>query len=305
MLTPLLYTDTMAAYTSITIIYNPNSTGPGKRLAQDLARELKRKVPGADPLVIPTEHAGHGEELAYQAALASKHPLVISASGDGGYNDVINGLMRAQAEGARPVAGLLPAGNANDHFRTLKKTDPLTAILERKERKIDLLQILSSRNGQRLVRFAHSYIGLGITPQVAAEFNRTQLNRFSEVWIAIRTLLRVRPVRLMIHGELQSFDSIVISNISKMSKYYKLSRVASPHDGKLELTTYRHQPRWKMLATIARVTFLGSREDRQVKRFVFQPVESIALQLDGEVMHIDAGAHTTVTVAAGSLRCLA
>jgi diacylglycerol kinase (ATP) len=60
-----------------------------------------------------TERQGHGSELGYKAAKEGYSP-VIAAGGDGTVNEVANGLMRAQAEGAEVVLGVIPLGTAND-----------------------------------------------------------------------------------------------------------------------------------------------------------------------------------------------
>jgi diacylglycerol kinase (ATP) len=108
-------------YPLIAVIYNPNSTGSSKELATEFSKRLKKRLPDQAIELIATEHAGHGEEIAYELAKKYKRPLIISSSGDGGYHEVINGLMKAQHEGAHPVAGLLPAGNANDHHRNVTR----------------------------------------------------------------------------------------------------------------------------------------------------------------------------------------
>src|SRR5206468_12869554 len=151
----------MPHYTAITIIYNPISTGPGEKMADKLAATLKKTLPKKIISVVPTEYAGHAEVLAYKAAKASKRPLIISASGDGGYHEVVNGLMKAQQEGSQPVAGLLPAGNANDHYRHVHKGDIVEAILNAREKQIDLLKLSAISKRRPITRFAHSYIGLG------------------------------------------------------------------------------------------------------------------------------------------------
>ena len=63
----------------------------------------------------PTERAGHARDLARDAAQAG-HPLIVSVSGDGGDNEVVDGVMKAGNDNA--VCAAKAAGNANDHRRT-------------------------------------------------------------------------------------------------------------------------------------------------------------------------------------------
>src|SRR4051812_41454633 len=86
---------TMAKYSKICIIYNPNSTGRSQRKAKDLQRQLRERLPDIPAVCLATEYAGHARELAFDIAQSEKKPLIISASGDGGYNEVINGVMEA------------------------------------------------------------------------------------------------------------------------------------------------------------------------------------------------------------------
>jgi len=64
---------------------------------------------------MPTEHAGHATQLSRSAA-DSGRPLVVSVGGDGGYNEVVNGVMQAGNDQASTA--VLAAGNANDHRRS-------------------------------------------------------------------------------------------------------------------------------------------------------------------------------------------
>ena len=83
-------------YTTIAIIYNPKSTGQSEELAQEFAADIRQQLPNQKVELIATQHAGHAEELAYELASSSSNPLIISSSGDGGYNEVVNGAIKAQ-----------------------------------------------------------------------------------------------------------------------------------------------------------------------------------------------------------------
>ena len=76
-------------YTATTIIYNPNSTGPGTDYAKTIAKQLKKKYLKSQISLAQTEYAGHTEEIAYNSA--------------------------------KPVCMVLAAGNANDHSRLFKE----------------------------------------------------------------------------------------------------------------------------------------------------------------------------------------
>ena len=294
----------MPHYTAITIIYNPISTGPGEKLAHQLATDLQKTLPKKIISVMPTEYAGHAEVLAYEAAVASGKPLIISASGDGGYHEVVNGLMKAQLEGAKPVAGLLPAGNANDHFRELHEHEMVDAILSGKEKVIDLLKLTATSKRQPLIRYAHSYIGLGLTLQGARELNKTQLNTLKEAWIVLKILIHVEPVRLIVRGRQQLYDSLIFSNVSKMSKVLSLSPVAAPDDGKFEVTAFDHRHKLKLLVSLLQATTIGRAEDEQTNRYEFKTTRSTRIQLDGEIKKLKNRTTVTITSEHKVLRCV-
>ena len=98
----------------VVVIFNPNSTGDAPALARELEHDLHERLPGLDVVLRPTERAGHARDLARDAAREGR-PLIVSVSGDGGYNEVVNGLMDARNPHA--VCTVLGAGNANDHAR--------------------------------------------------------------------------------------------------------------------------------------------------------------------------------------------
>lgn len=294
----------MPSFSSITIIYNPNSTGNGKQVAIGLRSTLHAKNKDLPISLKPTKHAGHAETMAYDLAKASKRPLVISASGDGGYHEVINGLMRAQREGANPVAGLLPAGNANDHYTNLHATDTIKAILQHKTQTIDLLKLTARSDGQPLERFGHSYIGIGLTPKIGKELNETDLNWFNEIMIVLRVLFFLKPVRISIKGKTHSYDSLIFSNIDRMAKVLTLSKTASIQDGKFELTAFRARHKFKLISTLIHSSTLGVRDSVSLKKYRFKTVKPTLVQIDGEIRRIDATTEVAITIEPAVMKCI-
>ena len=104
-------------YDVVTIIYNPNSTGDAPAKAKRLLREIRKKDIADKVVKTPTAYAGHAIELAKIAATTAKRPLIIAVSGDGGYNEVINGVLASGNNNA--VCTVEGAGNANDHWNAV------------------------------------------------------------------------------------------------------------------------------------------------------------------------------------------
>jgi diacylglycerol kinase family enzyme len=297
----------MARYTAITIIYNPHSTRRAKRAAEELRDELKRRLPKQKLRLAKTKRAGHAEQLAYRAARAGKRPLIISASGDGGYHEVVNGLLRAQAEGASPTAGLVPAGNANDHFRNLNaRTELAQQIAVDNVRTIDVLRFEYTADGKRQSRYAHSYIGLGLTPHAARQLNTHNLSKHKllEIWLVAKAILTLRTTRLIVRGTPRRYDSLIFSNIPSMSKYLSLSDISSAQDGKFEVTAFRRRNKFRLLMTLVTASTRGLKGTNQSRSYTFRTLKPQLVQLDGEIIRIDGDSEASVGIEPGILHCI-
>jgi diacylglycerol kinase (ATP) len=137
-------------------IVNPSSGrgSAGRRLPALLA--AAERVLG-DVDVAATQRSGHAIELAERGALEGRR-LVVAVGGDGTFNEVCNGLLRARAAGASIAGqggareggdeaaatrvGLIAAGTGADVGRTLGVADDLeaqvTALATGRERAFDV-----------------------------------------------------------------------------------------------------------------------------------------------------------------------
>jgi diacylglycerol kinase (ATP) len=294
----------MSKYTTITIIYNPHSTGGSERVAIRMLHKLRAISSIKAVTIVPTEHAGHAEELAYVLAKASSRPLIISVSGDGGYNEIINGVMRAKHEGATPITGLLPAGNANDHYHALHRSDFVTAVAAGKERSIDILTMTVTTPTKTYTQYAHSYIGVGLTPRVGYELNKTQLNTLKEAWIVGKSFADFRDIKLSVDGEIGTYRSLVFSNVNRMAKILTLTKDSKVDDGLFEASVLQHKSKLSFAFTLLKATVPGLYSTTQAKEFSFQTVDSTLMQLDGEVTEIDARADVIIGIEHKVLACI-
>jgi diacylglycerol kinase (ATP) len=291
-------------YTNIAVIYNPNSTGSSKDLAEAFVNDVRARMPKQNIELIATEYAGHAGELAYDIAKKHDSALIISSSGDGGYNEVVNGAIKAQKEGRTVTTGILPAGNANDHHRNLTDGNIVDQIVSGKTKTIDLLKIIGVFNGATVERYAHSYIGVGFSPQIAKMLNKTKLNIFNEVWLVARMLILVKPIRLRLGKKIKHYESIIFSNVDSMSKYLKISSPSPITDGKFEVTIFKRRHKLKFILTLLKASFGGVKEDKQVTEFTFETVDKTLVQMDGEVLTLDAATSATTTIEQQVLRCV-
>lgn len=271
-------------FDTISIIFNPNSTGDAPKLAKELEERLRESLPyPAEVELRPTDHAGHAVALARTAADRGGKVLVISVSGDGGYNEVVNGVMASSNTDA--VCAVLAAGNANDHHRVISRQPLAEAIAEGAVRRIDLLEITVEAGADTESVYAHSYIGFGLTPIVAIDLEKGSKGAFKEMFTVVRTFAKFRPFEIrQKDGKRRRFDSLVFANISQMAKYATLSEADDDaSDGKFEVVTFAHQAKWRILLRALRATTKGLGDQPSTDYYEFTTLKPIPYQLDGEV----------------------
>jgi diacylglycerol kinase family enzyme len=288
-------------FDSLVIVYNPNSTGDAQQRAEELRNGVAELAPDLEVRMRPTEYAGHAREIARDEA-SSGAPLLVSVSGDGGYNEVVDGVM--QAGDTKAAAAVLAAGNANDHRRVTAERPLVEAIAAGTTQKLDLLRLTvgdGSADGAAQVRYAHSYIGLGITPVVAVELERRGKGSFREIVTTVRAFSRFRPFAVRLeNGERQEFDSLVFANIAEMAKYATLSE-GEPDDGRFEVVMLPHKSKWRVLATAVRAAVSGLGDQPSVREYTFSTIDPMPLQVDGELVELGPDVPVRVDIAPGAL----
>lgn len=286
-------------FDSVVVVFNPHSTGDAEARARELADELGRRDPGLAVKLQPTQHAGHAVDIARDAALEGR-PLVVSVSGDGGYNEVVNGVMAAGPDSA--VAAVLAAGNANDHRRATRRRPLADAIVDGDVTRLDLLRLtIDTGTGEPEVRYAHSYVGLGITPAVALELEKGGKGSVREIISTIRSFSRFRPFAIETEHGREQFDSLIMANIPEMAKYATLSEEGRPDDGRFEVIVVRHTAKWRVLGTAVRAALRGLGRQPAVRHYWFRTIKPMPMQIDGELYDLDAGVRVGVDIAPAAL----
>jgi len=285
----------MHPFDRVVLIFNPNSTGNASGLAAELRDELARRQPDLPVILRETEHAGHARDLALEAARTGR-PLLVSVSGDGGYNEVVDGAMQSGSHAV--VCAVLPAGNANDHRRATREQPLADAIVTGSVTRIDLLR-LTVEGFAPMTRYAHSYIGLGLTPAVAVDLEKGGKGSLREALTAMRAFANLRPFEIQLEdGSRHRFDSIVFANISQMAKIATLSDDdAVPDDGQFEVITVKHTAKWRLLGTAMKSAVRGLGPQPSVREYRFTNLERMPIQVDGEVIELDAGAAVRIDIA--------
>ncbi|GAA4882244.1 diacylglycerol/lipid kinase family protein [Actinomycetospora straminea] len=287
------------AYDRVVLVYNPQSSGDGEQRAEKARATLGEQAPHLAVTAVPTEYPGHAQVIAEEEARAGR-TLVVSVSGDGGYHEVVQGVMAA-GDGTRSgaAAAVMPAGNANDHRRATAQRPLVDAIAAAQISRIDLLRVQVV--GEDTPRWAHSYLGLGITPTVALELERRGKGSLREILTTVRAFSRFHPFAVDVEGEgRRRFDSLICANTTEMAKYVTLSD-GDPADGLFEVITLPHRSKLRLLAYAVRAAVSGLGPQPRTDRFAFTTTSPIPVQLDGEVLELEGDRGVTVEIAQHAL----
>jgi len=297
----------MTDFDHIAIIFNPKSTGDAPQMAKELTVAItKSSKIGAKPKLTPTKAAGDAVKLARDIALRYKRPLIISVSGDGGYNEVVNGAMEAKTKTkASPVLAVVAAGNANDHKRVMRGDTPLVRLIEKNQpRSIDLLHVAITAPNFNIERYAHSYIGIGFTSHAGDELNRHGKGRIDEIRGIWRTLRDFEPFVVERDGRKKRYDNMIFANINEMAKVVKLDDKNTVHDGKFELVATRHRGKLRMLLTLVWLAVRGTTPPPSYASYDLTLRGASSVQLDGEIDEIPRYCQVVVKSAPSAIETL-
>ena len=233
--------------------------------------------------------------------------MIIAVSGDGVYNEVVNGVL--DVSGTEALAAVAAGGNANDHRRSTRRMPLVDAIVvahaRGRPRRLDLLRLTVRSAEGEWNQYAHSYIGFGLTPLMAVGLNRDRKGTIAELFSVLRTFTTLAPVEVVRSGgRRESYDSLVFANVARMAKYGRLSKFGRPDDGLFEVVARRHGRRWRIATMALRAATIGLGAQAHVSRVEFATVNAVPFQIDGEVLHlepdsgliIDCAPHALTTV---------
>jgi len=284
----------------VVIIFNPNSTGDGKSNAKALAKELRKD--GIKTLIRATTHPGHGLEIAEQYAKKGEEMVLISASGDGGYHDVINGALPHIPP--KIIVGVLPSGNANDHYTALGTGNLAHSIKHRRFKRIDTIKVTATVDGKPWTRYAHSYVGIGVTASAAKDLTKHRPNQLTEKLIVFRALFSYKYAKIKEGRKTRRYSSIVLSNIKTMSKVIKISDNSSVTDGKFEMSKILFRSKFRLIAYLLTAATWGLKGTQSMNKYQFSTFKPLPIQLDGEVYTVDARSKVKIESGRRNLRCV-
>jgi YegS/Rv2252/BmrU family lipid kinase len=225
------------------IIVNPIS-GRGLGEKSVPAIEFFLREHGLEYTLFRTERPWHASELAEQAA-RQKYDVVVCASGDGVFNEVLNGLMRARKAGFNHTAlGIISIGTGNDFAggvgipTTLKES--LTVLAANKRRKVDIGLV----TGGDYPRGRYFGNGIGIGFDAAVGFAALQLRflRGLPAYLvgALQTVFfyyKAPRLHIKLDDEVIEQNSLMVSvmNGQRMGGGFRMAPNGDPHDGLFDL----------------------------------------------------------------------
>jgi diacylglycerol kinase (ATP) len=136
-----------------------------------------------------THARGGATELAWQGIEKGYNPIV-AVGGDGTINEVMNGIMGAEAHtGQRTRLGILPFGTGSDFIKIFDRIQPndvaggIQRLVEQRIQKIDLGRV---QIGEQQPRLFINALGIGFDAHVAAEsLKLTRLRGLAVYLVAI------------------------------------------------------------------------------------------------------------------------
>jgi YegS/Rv2252/BmrU family lipid kinase len=253
-----------------------------------------------------TKWAGEAVEIAEREARAGRR-LVIACGGDGTINEVVNGILRAEAEAE---LGLLPSGTGGDFRRTLdipgRTADAARALREGETRLMDAGRVtFLNEGGAEESRFFVNVASFGMggdvikrvksregLPAVAARLLGGRLS-FAAAALQAAVTFEKPLVRILLDGGAEA--QITVANFCVANARYfgggmKIAPNAKVDDGRFDVVAVGDVSAVTVLANSYRLylgTHLGMQEVRHAHarrvRAASADGSIVKLEIDGEL----------------------
>lgn len=291
------------------VIVNPISRG-GTAQEEGIWLLNRLKKEGVDYAFLFTERAGHAEEMVVK--WAEDFDVVVSVSGDGTTNEIINGIMKVPSADLK--LAMFPAGTADDFacnmgYDRKDKEQALRTILGKDCRTIDLIRYDD--------RYAAVTWGLGVDSEIADgayKWKRFRIPAYFYSGLRKCFLEERKRYHVRFDYEGQTFDDWVLisilCNAPVFGRYIKINPNAQMNDGLLNLTIGREMPNVYGLVLFG-FACMGGRHGfsklvsyHQVRSMRVECKSDTYAQIDGEVYKFDAGKVIEISIVPQALRVL-
>jgi YegS/Rv2252/BmrU family lipid kinase len=283
------------------VIVNPAAGGgSAKRVIPEIKRLLDEA--GLEFQFIQTERSGHAIELAKEGSLAGCE-VVVAAGGDGTVNEVINGLIEAEGEGASPAAlGVLSIGRGNDFADGVGIPYDLEGafglLLEDQRRLIDIGRVAGGLYPQG--RYFGNCVGVGFDAITTIEVSKLpRLGGFLSFLIAVlKTIFLYNrgPLALIEfddHSLTQRTLLVSVMNGRRLGGGFWMAPEAESDDGVFDLCIAQEVSRariFTMIPHFLRGTQATQNEittGRAASISISALEGSLPAQSDGEIISVD------------------
>lgn len=219
------------------IIYNNDSRGTYSiKHIKDLFE--KNKI-GYD--LVQANGIGTAKRLANKAP---DNSIIVSVSGDGGLNEVLNGII-----GPNKILAGIPNGTGNDFLNNLGIKTPedfITALKKGYKKKIDIGLVKFHSAGKLTERYFLNSCGIGFNAEVVKNVNR----RLKSVNAPIAYILSYLKT-LYSYNPIAKLPLIEIVNSPVMARYFELTPKAKINDGYLDVISLNSVPAKVLFLTIS------------------------------------------------------
>lgn len=243
-----------------------------------------------------TEQPGHAVVLAEQAAQEG-FDVIVAIGGDGTVHEVINGLMRIEAD-KRPTLGIIPVGTGNDFVHnlglSLDRSQAARSLFAGNTRLVDIGTISDDKGRQE---YWDNTVGIGFSGAVNIAGRRlTKARGFIVYLIAVLETILFRPptidARIQIDdrpaGERQ-VSMVSLCNGPREGGGFPVAPHAVMDDGKITYMIMRGMSRLLMLYFLPIVMSANHLkyeryfEEATAERLRIESDQTLAIHADGEI----------------------
>ncbi len=283
----------------VKVILNPVAgRGYGAKVEPELRHLLETE--GLDFDLVRTARPWHAAELAEEAA-SSGFKTVVAAGGDGTSNEVVNGLMAAQDNGATAAMGVIPIGSGSDFANTVGVPPDLGAACERlahgRVRVVDVGQVTLPGQASR---YFDNTVNIGFGGVVTREARKVKRLRGIALYlpVVLKTVFlyhNAPTVTIEYDGQKLTLPAVMISiaNGPREGGGFYVAPQALPDDGLLDLCIVREISQFDMLRLIPHF-MNGTHTDREpvtmlrARQVSVSSPDDLIAHMDGEMLCTEA-----------------
>lgn len=260
----------------VLVIYNPCS-------GCDLSRKSVKDFYDAftperfDLTVIRTQKRNDARRIAYENA--EKYDLIVSAGGDGTFNEVINGIMPS----LKPLA-YYPNGTTNDTAKTLgigSKIEETVSLIEK-----DTVKNIDIGKMDDRYFFCTVSFGFGSNASLKAkQSSKNVLGHFAYIISGIKNISDIKPIKMnikiddeIISGEF-AFGAVV-NTISVGGIFFLDKNTFNLSDGEFEVVLV---PKIKSMLEVPKMISLLKKQKFDNRHLIVRKCKSITFQADRKI----------------------